>query len=64
MSRDYYTGVIFELEVIREGLKVGNGFGEMLCWNQGYDFNLEFFIQILGIRGIVCIYQRDIVYLG
>jgi hypothetical protein len=41
MSRDHYTGAISESEVIREGLKVGNGLGEMPCWNQGYDFNLE-----------------------
>lgn len=38
---------ISESEVIREGLKVANWLGEMSCWNQGHDFNLEPLIQML-----------------
>ena len=40
-------GAISESEVIREGLTVGKWLGEMSCWNQGHDFNLEPLIQTL-----------------
>lgn len=40
-------GAISESGAIREGLKICSWFVEMSCCNQGHDFKLETFMQML-----------------